>query len=101
MERMAKARANVAKRPKWDERGKYAELKDLSAAKFLKRVYADVIASDGSVKKQTIRDIDSKLMVAVEVYVHTRKSRGQDAGDAEGLRLIAGPTSALGRASLG
>lgn len=101
MERMARARANVARRPKWDERGKYAELKDLSAPKFLKQVYADVIASDGSINKKTVRDIDPKLMGIVEVYINSRKSRKQGLGDAEGLRLIAGHSTARRKANLG
>ncbi|MDH6258437.1 hypothetical protein [Bradyrhizobium sp. BR13661] len=101
MERIARARADAARRPKWDERGKYAELKDLSAPQFLKRVYADAITSDGSIEKQMVRDIDPKLMASVEVYLSNRKSRQKDLGDAAGLRLIAGPTSPLKRSDLG
>jgi hypothetical protein len=101
LERVAKARASAARRPKWDERGKYAELKDLSAPQFLKRVYADVITPDGSIEKQMVRDIDPKLMASVEVYLSNRKSRQKDLGDADGLRLIAGPTSPLRRSVLG
>jgi hypothetical protein len=104
LERVARARAIVAtgaRRPKWDERGKYAELKDLSAPKFLKQVYGDVIAPDGTVNKKLIRDMDAKLMASVEVYLSARKSRQQSDGDAAGLRLIAGVTSPLRRVSHG
>ena len=93
LESIVKARASASRRPKWDERDKYAELKHLSAPQYLKRVYSDLIASDGAIEKQAIREIDPKLMASVEVYMSNRKKREQDAGDAAGLRLIAGPTS--------
>jgi hypothetical protein len=101
IERLVKARVAAAARPKWDERHKYDELRQLSSPAFLKRVYADVIAKDGSIEKQLIRDTDARLMASVETYMSNRKAREQDAGDAKGLRLIAGPTSPLKAANLG
>ena len=99
-ERFAKARAKAALRPKWDERGKYAELKDLSSPAFLKRVYADEIATDGSIRKEAVRKIDPKLIAAVETYISAREARRQDMGDAAGLCLIAGVRTHPKRASL-
>jgi len=101
LERVARARANVARRPKWDERGKYTELKDLSSPAFLKRVYADEIGEDGSIQKEAVRKIDPKLMAAVETYVSAREGRRRDMGDAAGLHLIAGPHTRPKRANLG
>jgi hypothetical protein len=87
--RMAEDHAKAAQRPKWDERGKYAELKDLSSPKFLKRVYADEIAPDGTIRKDAVRKVDPKLMGIVEAYISDRERRGLNAGEAEGLRLVA------------
>jgi hypothetical protein len=101
LERVAKERLKAAQRPKWGERGKYAELKDLTAPLFLKRVYADEIAPDGTIKKEAVRAVDKTLMARVENYISVREERQQDLGDAEGLRLIAGPRSRPKRAQLG
>ena len=94
-------RVKTAVRPKWEERAKFAELKDLSSPAFLKRVYADEIAGDGTIEKEAVRKIDRKLMAAVETYISGREGRQRDMGDAEGLRLIAGPRTRPKRPSLG
>ena len=100
LERIVNERAKAALRPKWDERGKYADLKDLSSPAFLKRVYADEIAPDGSIAKEAVRKTDPKLMAIVTAYISEREGRRQDMGEAEGLRLIAGPRGRPKRASL-
>jgi hypothetical protein len=101
IERIVNERAKAAMRPKWDERGKYDDLKKLSSPAFLKRVYADEIAPDNSIAKEAVRKTDPKLMAAVETYISGREGSQRDMGDAEGLRLIAGPRSRPKRASLG
>ena len=101
LESEAKALVGAALRPKWDERGKYAELKDLSSPAFLKRVYAEAISADGTIQKDAVRKIDPKLMAAVETYISAREGRRRDMGDAEGLRLITGPHTRPKRATLG
>ncbi len=97
-ERFAKARARAALRPKWDERGKYAELKDLSSPAFLKRVYADEIAADGTIKKTTVRACDDVLMTRVETYISAREEKGLPLGDAAGLRFVTSPAGRPKRA---
>jgi hypothetical protein len=101
IERLAKERAKAAQRPKWDERDRYAELRDLSSPEFLRRVYGDEIGEDGSIQKEVVRKIDAKLMAAVETYISAREGRRRDMGDAEGLHLIAGVRSRSKRAHLG
>jgi hypothetical protein len=91
----------AAMRPKWDERGKYAELKDLSSPAFLKRVYADEIAPNGSIEKEAVRKVDSKLMAAVETYISGREARQRDMGDAAGLRLVTSGHTRPKRANFG
>jgi hypothetical protein len=87
--RMIEDRAKAAvQRPKWDERGKYADLKDLSSPMFLKQVYADVIAPDGTIEKRKVRKPDPKLMASVEGYISKREERRAPLGDAEGLRFV-------------
>lgn len=76
-------------RPLWDDRAKYPELATLSAPEFLKRVWADQIAPDGSIEKAVVREKDRSLMAKVDNYVSTRQRRQQDDGDARGLHLIA------------
>jgi hypothetical protein len=100
IERLILRETLPTKRRKWDERGKYAELKDLSAPQFLKAVYPDAIAPDGTVEKIAIRAIDRKLMASVDAYVYARESREQDLGDARGLRFVSMPTHQKG-ATLG
>lgn len=76
-------------RPKW--RGRLlrgGELATLSAPSFLRRVHAEDIAPDGSVRTEIIRAIDPELMQAVEMYISKRKLRKQDRGDAEGLKFV-------------
>jgi len=90
-------------RPTWQgrkERG--GELATLTAPLFLKRVYAHEIAPDGVVYKDLIRELDSKLMDAVETYISSRASRGRDLGDAAGLVFITSrpPTNAVYATSL-
>jgi hypothetical protein len=94
LEHIARARTKAALRPRWEERGKYAELKDLSAPQFLKRVYADEIGRGGSIKKAVVRNTDPALMSIVEAYISGREARGRDMGDAKGLRFV---TSNAGR----
>lgn len=101
IERIVNERAKAALRPKWDERGKYDELKNLSSPAFLKRVYADEMAPDGSIAKEAVRKTDPKLLAIVTAYISEREGRRQDMGEAEGLRLIAGPRGRPKRASLG
>jgi hypothetical protein len=101
LERIAKADAKAALRPKWDERGKYSELKDLSAPQFLKHVFADEIAPDGSIKKETVRESDPKLMSIVEAYISARERDGRDLGAAKGLRFITSNAGRPKRADLG
>jgi hypothetical protein len=84
--------------PRWlgrKERG--GELARLTAPLFLKRVYADKIAADGTVHKDVIRALDSDLMDAVETYISTRARRGHDLGDASGLNFVVSrpPTNAI------
>eukprot|EP01037_Dinobryon_pediforme_P013049 gene13049-13150_t len=76
------------KRPLWDDRANYPELANLTAPEFLKQVWADQIAIDGTIEKELVRQIDRSLMGKVDNYIATREKRGQDAGDAEGLRFI-------------
>ena len=83
-------------RPLWDDRAKYPELANLSAPQFLKRVYADLIASDGTIEKAVVRQKDSALMGRVDNYIATREKRHQDAGDAAGLNFIARPLKRKG-----
>ena len=76
-------------RPKWVgrlERG--GELATLTAPLFLKHVHAGDIAQDGTVHNEIIRAIDPDLMQAVELYISKRRIRGQDLGDAEGLKFV-------------
>lgn len=101
LERTAREDAKAALRPKWEQRGKYAELKDLSAPQFLKRVYADEIARDGSIKKATVRNTDPALMSIVEAYISGREARGRDMGDAKGLRFVTSNAGRPKRADLG
>jgi hypothetical protein len=101
MARMRDERAEAARRPKWDERDRYAELKKLSSPMFLKRAWADEIAPDGTIEKRKVGKIDSKLMGLVEAYISEREGRGLDAGDAEGLRFVTSPAGRPKRATLG
>ena len=97
IERLVAAKLGAAKpRQKWDERGKYADLKDLSAPEFLKRVYSDVIAPDGTIEKELVRKVDKTLMATVDAYIGKREKREQDAGDAAGLRFVARSTRPKG-----
>jgi hypothetical protein len=101
LERTAREDAKAALRPKWEERGEYAELKDLSAPQFLKRVYADEIAHDGSIKKAVVRSTDPALMSIVEAYISGREARGRDMGDAKGLRFVTSNAGRPKRADVG
>ena len=101
LEHIARARTKAALRPKWEERGKYAELKDLSAPQFLKRVYADEIGRGGSIKKAVVRNTDPALMSIVEAYISGREARGRGMGDAEGLRFVTSNAGRPKRADLG
>lgn len=88
---IAKFRIEIARttRPKWKgrlERG--GQLATLSAPIFLKRVHAADIAPDGAVRTKVIRAIDPELLQAVVLYISQRKSRGQDLGDAKGLKFV-------------
>jgi hypothetical protein len=83
-------------RPLWDERAEDRELADLSAPKFLKRVWADQIAPDGTLVKEDVRAKDRSLMASVEAYIKGRKRKVRDDGsidygDAEGLLFISRP----------
>jgi hypothetical protein len=89
----------ATERPRWDERDRYPELANLSAPKFLKRVWADQFSADGSIARELVSD--KKLLRIVGVYVGNRQSRGLDLGDAEGLRLIRGKTGRPARPSAG
>jgi hypothetical protein len=85
-------------RPSWlgrKERG--GELAALTAPLFLKRVYADEIAPDGTVQKELIRTLDPPLMDAIETYISSRTRRGRDLGDASGLVFVTSrpPTNAI------
>jgi hypothetical protein len=78
-----------ATRPKWDGHLQLGgELATLSAPLFLKRVHAEDIGPDGTVRTEIIRAIDPKLMQAVVLYISHRRSRGKDLGDAAGLTFI-------------
>jgi hypothetical protein len=101
LKRIVQDRVEAARRPQWDERGKYAELKDLNSPLFLKRAWADEIAPDGTIEKRKVRKVDSKLMHLVEGYISDREGRGQDAGDAEGLRFVKNKAGRPKRATLG
>ena len=101
IETLIDSELRAATRPKWDERGKYAELKDLSAPLFLKRVYADEIAPDGTIKKETVRATDKTLMARVETYISNREERNLPLGDAEGLRFATKPAGRPKRGGLG
>jgi len=87
---IVKFRVEIARatRPKWAgrlERG--GELATLSAPSFLKRVHAEDIAPDGTVRNEIIRAIDADLMKAIEVYISQRRGK-KDLGDAEGLKFV-------------
>jgi hypothetical protein len=88
---VASAIARESPRAQWlKERAKPdSELGMLSAPLFLKRVYADVIGSEGLVFKEFIREMDSDLMAAVDTYVSQRTGRKKDFGHARGLIFIA------------
>jgi hypothetical protein len=75
-------------RPRWrdDEKSKPADLRDLSAPAFLRKVWAD----KKTLYRGEVRDYDFELMEAVEGYLGVRKSRGLDAGEAKGLKLVDG-----------
>lgn len=83
---LLRAKSEVA-RPKWHEREKYLELAKLSAPKFLTEVHAENIKNN-TVVKRTIRGTDPDLMDAVETYISQRKARGQNLGDAKGLKFV-------------
>ena len=77
-------KSDDADRPKWISRS--SELKKLTAPKFLKMVYADLIKSDGViVDEERIRRHDAKLVQVVQQYILKRIERGQDLGDAAGI----------------
>ena len=89
IERVVRKQVNASQsRPLWNERARYPELAHLPAPEFLKRVWADAIASDGSIEKETIRQKDRALMATVEAYVANRQRRNLDAGLAKGLQFI-------------
>ncbi|MBR0967875.1 hypothetical protein JQ554_33360 [Bradyrhizobium diazoefficiens] len=89
-------RAAAVERPLWDDRANHPELANLSAPQFLKRVWADQIAPDGTIEKEMVRKIDRSLMAKVDGYLSTRERRQQDAGDAAGLRFVARRTRPKG-----
>jgi hypothetical protein len=99
IERVVRKQVNASRpRPLWDERARYPELAHLPAPEFLKRVWADAIASDGSIEKETIRQKDRALMATVEAYVANRQRRNLDAGLAKGLQFITRRTAPKGAA---
>lgn len=83
--------AETTPRPQWlEERSKPgSELGMLGAVPFLRRVYADVIGSEGFVFKEHIREMDDDLMSAVDAYLSQRAGRSQGLGHAHGLTFIA------------
>ncbi len=89
---VGKKLAAAVARPLWDDRAQYPALANLSAPEFLKRVWADQIGADGTIEKELVRQNDRSLMGKVDNYISTRHRRGQDAGDAKGLRFIARKT---------
>ncbi len=93
-ELIARFRIEVARalRPKWLgrlERG--GELATLTAPMFLKRVHAEDIGPDGTVRVETIRAIDPELMRAVDGYISQRIHRKRDLGDAQDLKFALRP----------
>jgi hypothetical protein len=88
---VAAALVHKFSRPQWlEERSKPdSELGMLSAPAFLRRVYADVIGSEGFVFKEYIREMDADLMAAVDTYLSQRTGRGRGLGHAYGLTFVA------------
>jgi len=82
--RVVAAETHEVERLKWRERSKSAELKGLTAPRFLAVVHSDAIV-DSVIHKSAIRAIDPDLMDAVETYIAHRRKRGRDLGDASGL----------------
>lgn len=91
IDNLVAAKLSAVLRPKWDERGKYAELKDLSAPAFLKRVYADEFGADGSIRKAAIRKADPKLVGLVESYISEREKNKKSMGAADGIKFLTSP----------
>jgi len=86
LERVARVRADAARRPKWADDNKRPELARLTAPEFLKVVWKDKII-DGVVKTDDIGD--KVLLKAVSQYRSNREDQNQpDYGDAEGLTII-------------
>ena len=88
VERLVRDFSGPLDRPRWEDRAKYSELEFLPAPAFLKRVWADQISPIGEIEKELVRRQDPALMVAVEGYVKNRQRRANDAGAADGLKLI-------------
>jgi hypothetical protein len=74
------------RRPQWRDRRKYKDLAHLSAPRFLKAVYPDLLDADGNLKnEEAVRLSDSLLVQMVQGYINKRRDRSLNLGDAEGL----------------
>jgi hypothetical protein len=63
----------IVSRPKWDERHKYEKLSHLSAPRFLRAVYADVIDENGRLTNEdVVRLSDPNLVRIVQGYINKR-----------------------------
>jgi hypothetical protein len=83
---IAKFNQLVVVRRKWVDREKYPELQHLSAPRFLRAVYADVIDAAGRLtNEEVVRLSDPKLVRIVQGYINKRVDRRLSLGDAEGL----------------
>jgi hypothetical protein len=83
---IAKFNQMVVVRPKWADRKKFERLRHLSAPRFLRAVYADVIDTDGRLtNEEVVRLSDPGLVRIVQGYITKRVERRLSLGDAEGL----------------
>jgi hypothetical protein len=74
------------RRTQWRDRAKHDDLAHLSAPRFLRAVYPDLLDADGSLtNEEAVRRSDPMLVQMVQGYINKRQGRSLSLGDAKGL----------------